>query len=198
MRVLPMGQRAVLLEDLELDPATWSAAFRAHPRPGVVDVVPAASTVLVTFSSAEARRGASFDVVQEAAVANVRPALVQIPVTYDGADLSEVARRTGLTTTQVVDRHAGAEYQVAFCGFAPGFAYLRGLPEVLHLPRRTTPRTSVPAGSVAIAAEYSAIYPRRSPGGWHLLGTTDVVLFDSERPEPALLQPGAQVRFVAT
>jgi KipI family sensor histidine kinase inhibitor len=193
-----MGQRAVLLEDLELDPATWSAAFRANPQPGVVDVVPAAKTVLVTFSSAEARRGASFAVVQAAAAANVRQVLVEIPVTYDGADLEEVAQRTGLTTAQVVDRHAGAVYHVAFCGFAPGFAYLRGLPEGLHLPRRTTPRTSVPAGSVAIAAEYSAVYPRSSPGGWHLLGTTEIVLFDPHRSEPALLQPGARVRFVPT
>lgn len=198
MRVLPMGQRAVLLEDLDVDPATWSIAFRAHPQPGVVDVVPAASTVLVTFSSAAARRDVSFDVVKVSAAATVRPALIEILVTYDGADLSEVAQRTGLTTAQLVERHAGAVYRVAFCGFSPGFAYLRGLPEALHLPRRATPRTDVPAGSVAIAAEYSAVYPRRSPGGWHLLGTTETVLFDPRRSEPALLQPGAQVRFVPT
>ena len=95
----------------------------------------------------------------------------------------------------VVAAHAAATYTVAFCGFAPGFAYLTGLPAALRLPRRATPRPRVPAGSVAIAGELSAVYPTASPGGWHLLGRTDVALFDVDRDPPALLTPGTIVRF---
>jgi KipI family sensor histidine kinase inhibitor len=106
-----------------------------------------------------------------------------------------VARATGLTVATVIDLHSAARYVAAFCGFSPGFAYLRGLPPALQLPRRATPRASVPAGSVAIASEYAAVYPRSSPGGWHLLGTTDTVLFDPAADPPALIQPGTSVRF---
>jgi len=96
----------------------------------------------------------------------------------------------------VISLHSGADYRVAFCGFAPGFAYLIGLPKTLHTARRESPRAQVPAGSVAIAAGYSAVYPRESPGGWHLLGTTTATMWDSTRDVPALLQPGQRVRFV--
>ena len=96
---------------------------------------------------------------------------------------------------ELIRRHASATYTVAFCGFSPGFAYLRGLDPALHLPRRPTPRTKVPAGSVAIAAGYSCVYPTSSPGGWHLLGRSDVRVFDVDRPEPALLRPGMTVSF---
>jgi KipI family sensor histidine kinase inhibitor len=123
---------------------------------------------------------------------------VVIPVRYDGADLAAVAAATGLTVGEVVAAHCGATYRVAFCGFAPGFGYLTGLPERLHVPRRSTPRTRVPAGAVAIAAGYAAVYPRPSPGGWHLLGSTDLVLFDPDRQPPALLAPGNVVRFEST
>lgn len=118
-----------------------------------------------------------------------------IDVHYDGADLSLVADRLGVEPTQVVAWHTGATFRVEFFGFAPGFAYLAGLPDQLHLPRRDTPRTSVPPGSVAIASTYSAVYPRASPGGWHLIGRTDAVMFDPRRDPPALLTPGARVRF---
>ena len=91
--------------------------------------------------------------------------------------------------------HSGADYTVAFCGFMPGFAYMTGLPAALHLPRRATPRERVPVGAVAIAAEYAGVYPRESPGGWHLLGRTDAVLWDDGREPPALLPPGTRVRF---
>ena len=108
-------------------------------------------------------------------------ALVVVPVRYDGEDLQSVADSAGLDVDEVMAIHSVAEYVVAFCGFAPGFGYLRGLDRRLHLPRRPTPRTRVPAGSVAIAAEYTAVYPRPSPGGWHLLGSTDLVMFDPDR-----------------
>ena len=123
---------------------------------------------------------------------------VTIPVVYDGDDLDEVAAAADMSVDEVVAAHVGATYEVAFCGFAPGFGYLIGLPAQLHLPRRVTPRTRVPAGSIAIAAEYSAVYPRESPGGWHLLGSTPQSLFDVDRDPPSLLQPGTIVRFEST
>ncbi len=118
-----------------------------------------------------------------------------IPVEYAGDDLAEVAERGALTVDEVIDAHSGATYTVAFCGFAPGFAYLTGLPAALHLPRRATPRPRVPAGSVAIAGDLAAVYPTASPGGWHLLGRTTVGLFDPAGRPPALLTPGTKVRF---
>lgn len=124
------------------------------------------------------------------------PAL-SIDVAYDGEDLTAVASATGLSIAEVVTRHSDAEYLAAFAGFAPGFTYLTGLDPLLALPRRSTPRTSVPAGSVAIAVGYSAVYPRPSPGGWHLLGHTSAVLFDPRGNPPALITPGTRVRFRA-
>jgi KipI family sensor histidine kinase inhibitor len=122
--------------------------------------------------------------------------VLELAVYYDGADLAAVADRSGLTSAEVVRRHADREYVVLFCGFSPGFGYLTGLDEQLKLPRLGTPRTSVPAGSVAIADEFTGIYPRASPGGWHLLGHTEASLFDVQRDPPALLTPGRRVRFV--
>lgn len=126
-----------------------------------------------------------------------RTAAVVLPVRYDGADLAEVARVTGLTEDEVVRRHAEGEYTVAFGGFMPGFAYLTGLDPALHVPRRATPRERVPAGAVAIAGEFAAVYPAATPGGWMLLGTCDVPLFDVDRDPPALLRPGTRVRFAS-
>lgn len=120
-----------------------------------------------------------------------------IPVTYDGPDLVEVARLTGLTVDEVVAAHTGTPWRVAFGGFAPGFAYLVGGDPRLQVPRRETPRTSVPAGSVGLAGEFSGVYPRASPGGWQLIGRTDAVMWDVDRDPPALLAPGATVRFEA-
>ena len=192
-----MGPTAVLLDDLGVDPAAWSEGLRTLALPGIVNVVPAADTVLVECDSGTALadvRTRLDDVVP--ATLEAGSALVDIAVRYDGTDLHDVAVAAGLDVDGVIKAHSAPTYEVAFCGFAPGFGYLRGLDPRLHLPRRATPRISVPAGSVAIAGEYSAVYPRPSPGGWHLLGTTDAVLFDAARPQPSLLAPGTFVRFV--
>jgi KipI family sensor histidine kinase inhibitor len=194
-----MGPTAVLLDEVD-DPAGWAAAFLRLGMSGVVDVVPAARTVLVAAEDERALAAAvaSFaQVVADPADSSSGPH-VDIDVVYDGPDLAEVAGAVGMSTDEVVDAHSAATFRVAFCGFAPGFAYLTGLPAGLRLPRRPTPRTRVPAGAVAIASEYSAVYPTVSPGGWHLLGSTRLELFDVERDPPALLMPGTTVRFVAT
>lgn len=120
-----------------------------------------------------------------------------IEVRFDGPDLAAVGEATGLHTDEIVALITGATLEVAFCGFTAGFGYLRGLPPSLHVARRATPRTRVPAGSVAIAAGYAGIYPRRSPGGWHLIGSTDAVIWDIDRRPPGLLVPGALIRFEA-
>jgi KipI family sensor histidine kinase inhibitor len=122
--------------------------------------------------------------------------LVEIPVVYDGPDLAEVADATGLAVGDVIARHSSSTYAAAFLGFTPGWAYLVGLDPELHLPRRSTPRTVVPAGSVAIASEFTGVYPTNSPGGWHLLGHTDAQMFDPSRPKAALVMAGDRVRFV--
>jgi KipI family sensor histidine kinase inhibitor len=174
-------------------------AVRAAALHGVVEVVTGACTVLVMLD-ASADRGAV-----SATLADAEPlsggagtnALVTLEVRYDGADLDNVAESCGLTEAEVVARHCGVEYEVAFVGFAPGFAYLRGLDPALNMPRLTTPRTRVPAGAVAIADHWSAVYPRESPGGWRLLGTTSATLWDLGRSAPALLSEGTRVRFSA-
>lgn len=198
MRVLPMGQAAVIVENPPGDPARWGTGLRMLELPGVVDVVPAARTVLIRAADATGLHSIveRLDDVVEAAD-DVDGERIVIEVMYDGDDLADVARAIGGTVDEVVALHRSAEYRVAFCGFAPGFGYLAGLPDRLHLPRRSSPRTRVPAGSVAIAAEYSAVYPRVSPGGWHLIGRTSRVLFDIENDPPTVLRPGTVVRFEA-
>ena len=128
--------------------------------------------------------------------AHVATRVLEVPVSYDGEDLTAVAHACGLTPDAVVELHSGAAYRVAFIGFQPGFAYLDGLDARLHLPRRADPRSRVPAGSVAIAGAQSAVYPFASPGGWHLLGTTTMRMFDPQRTSASLLQPGDAVRFI--
>lgn len=201
MQLLPMGPTAVLVESPDPNPMTWGLALRRAAPPGVVEVVPAAATVLVRCASAHALHEAieTFGDLDVEDIGDDSPAAeVVIPVRYDGPDLDTVAGRIGRSIAEVIEMHSGSHYEVAFCGFAPGFAYLRGLAPDLHLPRRTTPRTRVPVGSVAIAAEYSAVYPTASPGGWHLLGTTERKLFDVALEPPALLQPGTRVRFASS
>ena len=122
--------------------------------------------------------------------------MVELPTTYDGEDLDDVARRWGMTRAEAVATHTGTEFTVAFVGFSPGFAYCSGLPPGLAVPRLDRPRPKVPAGSVGLAGEYAGVYPSASPGGWRLLGRTDAALWDVTREEPALLTPGTRVRFV--
>lgn len=188
MRLLGCGPRAVLAEFDSLAEVMGAAAAVRHAAlGGVVDVVPAARTVLVTVEGS-----AQLPAVR-ALLERPHPAedvadgpLVTVRVAYDGTDLDDVATACRLSVAEIVELHSGGEYVVAFCGFRPGFAYLVGLDPRLHLPRRSTPRTRVPAGAVAIAAEFTAVYPTEGPGGWHLLGTTD---------PPGPLAPGTRVRF---
>jgi KipI family sensor histidine kinase inhibitor len=199
MRILPMGHRAVLVADLDAEPAAWALALRALDVPGVVDVVPAAATVLIDCLDEPSLVGVRQRLgdVRVASIDDATRATVEIDVRYDGDDLDDVAKALSVDVDDVISIHTSADYRVAFCGFAPGFAYLVGTDRRLHVPRRSSPRTVVPAGSVAVAAGYTAVYPRPSPGGWNLLGTTEMVMFDPERSPPALLAPGTAVRFVA-
>ena len=182
----------------------------ADPPEGFIEAIPAAETVMVVFDpsrSAASTLGPRLRAAAERASTKTNataiddpstrqdPVVVTIPVVYDGPDLHEVARRTGLGVEEVVRRHVAGEYVVSFCGFAPGFAYLSGLDPTLILPRRSLPRTRVPAGSVAVSDRYTSVYPHESPGGWHLLGRSSMVLWDLEREPPALLTPGTRVRF---
>ncbi|WP_410618463.1 5-oxoprolinase subunit B family protein [Amycolatopsis sp. cmx-8-4] len=196
VRLLPCGRRAVLVE--VDDVLGYQAALAQAPPLGVEELVPAAQTLLVRFDPAVTsadRLGALLRQVSpvDSQVADTRE--VVIPVVYDGEDLAEVAAETGLPVAEVVARHSAGSYVSAFCGFAPGFAYLSGADPVLHVARRSSPRTRIPAGSVAIAGEYSAVYPSASPGGWRLLGRTDAPVWDVERDPPNLLPPGTRVRF---
>lgn len=206
-RFLPAGDEALLVELDSLDAVL--ALFRAAEAdrlPGVADLVPAARTLLVAFEPDRAPpqavirwlhrclRTAAGGAAASADAAAGR--LVDIPVRYTGADLDEVADRLGMTRAELVERHTGSDFQAAFAGFAPGFVYLTGGDACFHgLPRRPSPRTRVPAGSVAAAGEFSAVYPSDSPGGWQLLGITPVRMWDLSRAESALVQPGCRVRF---
>jgi KipI family sensor histidine kinase inhibitor len=207
VRAVPYGPDGVLVDLPDLGAVrALDDALRADPPPGAVDVVPAARTLLVRFADPSwAAKGVAAVTATAGALAGVggppaHPApetpLVELPVRYDGPDLAEVAALTGLTEAEVVRRHAAATYTVAFGGFVPGFAYLSGLDPALHVPRRSSPRERVPAGSVAVAGELAAVYPSATPGGWRLLGTCDAPLFDVDRDPPALLTPGTRVRFV--
>jgi len=200
----PAGERALLIEVEELATVhRLHAALRQLHLPFVVDLVPGYRTLLVV---AHPDRGGALDeLAARLPDLELPPAdavagdPVEIPVTYDGEDLPEVAELTGLDAEEVVRRHTAPEYTVAFLGFSPGFPYLVGLDPALEVPRRDTPRTSIPAGSVGLAGTQTGIYPTASPGGWQLIGRTEVVLFDPERDPPALLGPGSRLRFtVAT
>lgn len=200
MQVRGCGDRAVLAEFEDLDEVLAAYThLMAAPPDGVVDLVPAARTLLVHLDPTVTDAARVADAVRAVdTTADVRrdAGEVEVPVVYDGADLAEVAALTGLSEAEVVAAHTEREWTVAFCGFAPGFGYLVGQDTRLHVSRRRTPRTSVPAGSVALAGEFSGVYPRASPGGWQLIGRTDLTTWDPERTPPALLTPGTRVRFV--
>lgn len=218
-KVLPMGDAAVLLEVadsasvLALHHALREGLDRpsssddaADPFSDVIDLVPAAQTVLL-----HTHAGVDLSALGQAAVdlaaslpdpAKADPDAVgagervEIAVTYDGDDLDDVAQATGLSRDEVIAAHTGSTWRVDFFGFAPGFAYLSGGDPRLQVARRSEPRTSVPPGSVGLAGEFSAVYPRSSPGGWQLIGRTDAAMWDETADPPSLLQPGSLVRFV--
>ncbi len=201
--VLDYGDQALLLQfDSTTDVLAWAAALREAALPGVLDIVPASRTVLLKLDgprqqSAIRRRLRTLRVAPDMVATAPPQEPVTIDVVYDGADLAEVADRTGLTTAQVINAHTATPWQVGFGGFAPGFAYLIGGDPRLAVPRRSEPRSSVPAGAVGLAGGFTGIYPRRSPGGWQLIGHTEVVMWDIDRPNPALLTPGMSVQFRA-
>lgn len=201
--VLDYGDQALLLQfDSTAEVLAATAALRGAALPGVLDIVPASRTVLVKLDGPR-RQGVvrhrlrTLRVTPQAAQPLPPNECTVIDVVYDGVDLAEVADRTGLTTAQVINAHTATPWQVAFGGFAPGFAYLVGGDPRLAVSRRAEPRPAVPAGAVGLAGEFSGIYPRRSPGGWQLIGHTDAVLWDIDRPNPALLTPGMWVQFRA-
>ncbi len=196
MIVRRYGEHALLVEldDPRLVPSLLAAAAALV---GAAEVVPGACTLLVVLAADASREQLTTQ------LSSLQPAVhessdrepVELAVRYDGEDLDEVAQLAGLDRDSVVELHSSATYTVRFCGFSPGFGYLDGLVEQLHVARRAEPRTAVPAGSVAIAGEFTGVYPRSSPGGWRLLGRTDAPLWDTARTPPALLTPGSTVRF---
>ncbi|WP_157594610.1 5-oxoprolinase subunit B family protein [Streptosporangium amethystogenes] len=204
MRIRRAGEWSLLVETGSLEIShRLDTLLRADRPAGVVEIVPGPATVLVTAPGADLTRlrdrllhlletGSTID-----AGSAVPAPPVTIPVVYDGADLDEVAALSGLSPGEVVERHTGRELVVGWLGFAPGFAYLTGLDPALRVPRLATPRTSVPAGSVAVAGPYSAVYPSASPGGWRLLGRSTTAVWDVTAEPPALLTPGTRVRFLA-
>ncbi|MFI0423510.1 allophanate hydrolase subunit 1 [Spongiactinospora sp. 9N601] len=198
--IRPAGDRAVLIEldDLDSVRRLHEELSRAHIT-GVADIVPGARTLLVIADRPHGTALAAAVRLARGPAApsggTAPPATVRLPIRYDGADLADVARRCGITVAEVIERHSRPRYTAAFLGLSPGFAYLVGLDPVLRLPRRDTPRTSVPAGAVAMASEFTGVYPRPSPGGWHLLGTVEERLWDLDRDPPALITAGVAVRF---
>ncbi|MBL8561878.1 MAG: 5-oxoprolinase/urea amidolyase family protein [Gemmobacter sp.] len=202
MRFLPVAPDCTLIElpDLAATLALFDA-LEAAALPEVAEVIPAARTLMLRL-----RPGFQVDAALAARLRALPPAparatetraATEIPVTYDGADLEDVARLMQLSPAEVVAAHQTAEWQVAFCGFAPGFAYLTCDDPRFDLPRRASPRARIPAGSVALAGRFGGVYPQASPGGWQLIGTTNLPMWDVARDPPALLQPGGTVRFVA-
>jgi KipI family sensor histidine kinase inhibitor len=200
MRFLPVNVDALLVELADLaQTLALLASLREQPLAGIVEMVPAARTLLVRFEPGVVAQAVLAQRIARRPVdarVEARGRRVEIPVRYDGEDLQEVARLLGITPAEVVRRHTGADYGVAFTGFAPGFAYLAGGDRGLDVPRRGTPRTRIPAGAVGLAGAFSGVYPQDSPGGWQIIGVTDLPMWDLARPQPALLQPGDRVRFV--
>jgi KipI family sensor histidine kinase inhibitor len=200
----PMGERAVLAEVASLQEVLALHAALAASRPdGVVDLVAAARTVMVTVEPAVLSVSAARGWILRAAMdaEGAPPAsgpVVEVPIQYDGPDLADTAQLLGVSVETLVSRHRDAAWTVAFTGFAPGFAYLVSADWPFDVPRLTAPRTRVPAGAVGVAAEFTGAYPRATPGGWRLIGSTGAVLFDAGSAEPALLTPGARVRLRET
>jgi KipI family sensor histidine kinase inhibitor len=197
VQIRRVGRDSLLLE---LDDAQQSlAVYDEARRRGVeaTEIVPAARTVL--FEGVRHLDALADEIGQWSIGSGHRPGrLVEVPTVYDGEDLDAVAELWGMSRDDVVETHTATEFRVAFCGFAPGFAYCTGLSEERAVPRRSSPRSRVPAGSVGLAGSYTGVYPSASPGGWQLIGRTELVLWDIDRDPPATLVPGTRVRFVAT
>mgnify|MGYP003945339825 CR=1 FL=1 len=200
MRALRVGDTALLVEVASGEEVQALQAEllrrRSEGTLSVGEIVPAARTVLLDGLTDPARLAAELTAADVPPAPPRARAAIEIPVRYDGPDLADVAAHWGVTEHEATRIHAGTEFTVAFCGFAPGFGYLTGLPRHYDVPRRATPRTAVPAGSLALAGPYTGVYPRSSPGGWQLIGSTDAVLWDHARVPAALLSPGTRVRFV--
>ena len=195
MKFLRAGENGLLVELPSLDAVVRLAAeLRRRAPAGVSEIVPAARTVLLHGSGLDALAAQMQDWVLPPVAADARPP-VEIPVTYDGPDLDEVCALKQLGRDELIELHTGAMLTVAFCGFAPGFAYLAGVPERLQAPRRASPRTRVEGGAVGLAGEFTGVYPRASPGGWQIIGHTSLALWDDTREPPNLLAPGTRVRF---
>jgi inhibitor of KinA len=214
MTLTPLGDSAVVLavgagldESVLARVRAIATELQRDPPPGVVDIVPAFATVTVFYEPAQVGGFAPLCAALEARAARAeagRPAgearIVEIPICYGGEfgpDLGDVAARSGLNAEQAIALHAGANYLVHAIGFTPGFGYLGGLPEKLRTPRRATPRTHVPAGTLGIGGALTGVYPLITPGGWNLIGRTPLKIFDAARAEPALLCAGDRVRFRA-
>lgn len=211
-KLLPAGDCGLVIELGDgIEPGLNDAVHRLDRRiagaglPGVIETVPTYRSLLLTFdptvTSPEELGPALLDLAHGLAGGAAAAALRwRIPVCFGGAhgeDLEEVARRAGLTTDEVVRLHCGADYRVYMLGFSPGFAYLGGLPDALHLPRRENPRLKTPAGSLMQGGAQAAVSPLAMPSGWHLLGRTPLKIFDLRRERPFLLAPGDRVRFTA-
>jgi KipI family sensor histidine kinase inhibitor len=196
-RLLDYGSAAVLLECADLDEAIGLLA-PVRKQPKIMEVIPGARTLLLRLLAplTESDRH-NLLTLPAAPPAKLAAAPIVIKVDYSGPDLDGVARHLDCTADDVVGLHTAQIWTVGFCGFAPGFAYLRGEHDRLRVPRLDSPRTSVPAGAVGLADQWSGIYPRSGPGGWQLIGRTDATLWDIDHDPPALLQPGARVRFLA-
>jgi KipI family sensor histidine kinase inhibitor len=194
MDIRPFGRNHLLVE---VDDARHALSLYEQARRQHVDassIVPAARTVLfegLRDLDALVRALPDWDL----SPTDVTGDTVEVPTTYDGDDLDQVARLWDMSSDEVVATHTSTDFVVAFCGFAPGFAYCSGLPDDLAVPRLESPRTKVPAGSVGLAGTYTGVYPTSSPGGWQLVGRTDLVLWDVDRDPPATLVPGTRVRF---
>jgi KipI family sensor histidine kinase inhibitor len=198
VRIHPVGAAALLIECPADEVEAWRAElWRRREELDVTEIVPGARTVLLDGLGSPAAAARLITGWAPPPPADTAPGdLVSIPTVYDGPDLPTVAALWSAPIPTVIERLANTVFRVAFCGFAPGFGYLTGLPPELAVPRLPSPRTTVPAGSVGLAGPYAGVYPTASPGGWQLVGRTEVTLFDVERDPPALLAPGTTVRLV--
>lgn len=198
MRFLPVNLDVLLVELKDLDETlALFDALTAEPIAGVEEIIPAARTLLIQFRPSAIERQALVNRIAGQDISQRREGehrRVEIPVHYNGEDLDEVATLLNISRAEVIQRHTAHDYSVAFCGFAPGFAYLTG-GAGFQVPRRQTPRTRIPAGAVALAGDFSGVYPKASPGGWQIIGVTPLQMWDLNRAEPALLRPGYKVRF---